>query len=167
VTASAWLASAFGVAVIVICAVLLWLAGRHEDQIRSRAPGVHDRLSPWAYRLLIFGMFTGGTDVALTGLGTWVIGGELRAAGFLAALLGAGPGLVYVACMTAGLVTLGVAVFGAWLEPGRRVAWWALAVPFVCALSGGHLHGVLTVFPVSEWSSTVASWWAGSPGARG
>ena len=52
-------------------------------------------------------------------------------------------------------------VLGFILEPYPAVAWFALATPFVVALSGGHLHGALTVFPVNEWSSQVSQWIGG------
>ena len=159
-SASAWLASAAGLAVIVTCAVLLHFAAKHQQRL-------HQRVSPWVYRLLIFGMYVGGCTVALTALGAYVIGAESWAVNSLAGILRAGPGVVYVACLAAGLISFLVAVLGIWLEPYPVIAWWALAVPFVCALSGGHLHGVLTVFPVTEWSAQVSQWIGGGPGARG
>jgi hypothetical protein len=160
VSAAAWIGSAFGIVVIAASAVLLYFAGRHS----ARIPGsVH----PWVHRLLILGMYTGGCTVALTALGVYVIGAELRVVGFAAGLLGGTPGAVYVFSVIAGLVAVAVVIFGAVLEPGPGIAWWALALPFVCALSGGHLHGMLTVFPVTDWSSTVASWIGGRPGAGG
>lgn len=159
-SAAAWLGSAFGIVVIGSCTVLLHFARRHDARIPALA-------HPWVHRLLILGMYTGGCTVALTALGRYVTGAELRAVGFLAAILGASEGGVYVFSVICGLVSVCVVVFGAWLEPGPGIAWWALALPFVCALSGGHLHGVLTVFPVTDWSSSVASWIGGRPGASG
>lgn len=158
--AANWLASAAGLAVIATCAILLHFAVKHEQRI-------HQRASLWVYRLLIFGMYVGGCAVAVTALGAYVIGLESWAVNSLAGLLHAGPGAVYVACLAAGLVSFLVAALGIWLEPYPVVAWWALAVPFVCALSGGHLHGVLTIFPVTEWASQVSSWIGGGPGAHG
>jgi hypothetical protein len=166
-SSAAWAASSAGIAVIVTCAVLLWLARRHERGLREQAGRVHERLSPWLYRALAFGMYVGSCTVALTALGPHVIGAEVTVVNFTAGLFNVGPGPVYDVSIGIGLVSLGVVVLGAWLEPGPAVAWWALALPFACALSGGHLHGVLTVFPVTEWSSHVAAWLGGRPGARG
>lgn len=156
--AAAWLGSAAGLAVIVTCAFLLHFANRHAQKL-------HQAVSPWVFRLLIFGMYTGGCTVALTGVGAPVIRLESWVVNSVAGILNAGPGAVYVACLAAGVVSVLVVVLGAWLEPYPVIAWWALALPFVCALSGGHLHGVLTVFPVTEWSSEVSTWIGGGPGA--
>jgi len=150
-TAAAWGGSSAGVIVIGVCAVLLWFARRHAHRI-------HQQASPWLYRLLIFGMYVGGCAVALTALGGYVIGFEMSVAGLLG---GVRSGAGYEVAVIGGFVVLGAALAGAVLEPGPAVAWFALAVPFVCALSGGHLHGVLTVFPVTEWASQVSQWLGG------
>jgi len=60
-----------------------------------------------------------------------------------------------------GVIVLAAALLGFFLEPGPAVAWFALAVPFIVALSGGHLHGILTVFPVNAWSAQVSQWIGG------
>ena len=45
--------------------------------------------------------------------------------------------------------------------PAAAIAWMALALPFVAALSGGKLHGILTVFPAVQWVTSVFSWIGG------
>ena len=52
-------------------------------------------------------------------------------------------------------------MLGLALEPYPVVAWFALVTPFIVALSGGHLHGALTVFPVNEWSAQISQWIGG------
>lgn len=148
---AAWAGSSAGIIVIGTCIVLMWFAGRHAGRI-------HQRVHPWAYRLIILGMYTGGCAVALTALGGYVTGFERSVIGMLGNIdVGTGHEIAVIG----GVIVVLAAVLGAWLEPGPAVAWFALAVPFVAALSGGHLHGVLTVFPVNEWSAQVSSWIGG------
>lgn len=148
---AAWAGSSAGVIVIGTCIVLMWFAGRHGHRI-------HQRVSPWVYRLIILGMYTGGCAVALTALGSYVIGFERSVIGMLGNVsIGTGHEIAVIG----GVVVVLAAVLGAWLEPGPAVAWFALAVPFVCALSGGKLGGALTVFPVTEWSAQVSAWIGG------
>jgi hypothetical protein len=157
---AAWAGSAAGIIVVGACVILLRQAGRHGHRLPQQ-------YHPWAYRLLIFGMYVGSCAIALTALGAWAIAAELRVASFAAAMVHAPPADVYTVCVITGILFVVVVALGAWLEPGPAIAWWALALPFVCALSGGHLHGALTVFPVTDWSSQVSSWLGGGPGARG
>lgn len=148
---AAWASASAGVIVIGTCAVLLWFAGRHAARI-------HQRVHPWLYRLLAFGMYVGGSAVTLTALGGYVTGFERTVIGLVGSIQ---SGTGHEIAVIGGVVVLLAALIGAWLEPGPAVAWFALAVPFVVALSGGHLHGALTVFPVDQWSAQVSQWIGG------
>jgi hypothetical protein len=148
---SAWAASSAGIIVIGVCAVLLHQAGSHGHRLPSR-------FHPWLYRLLIFGMYVGACAVALTALGRYVISAEDWTAQQLGGVqAGAGHDIAVIG----GVIILAVVVLGIAFAPGPDVAWFALALPFAAALSGGHLHGVLTVFPAGEWSATVSNWIGG------
>lgn len=149
--AAAWAGSGAGIIVIGTCAVLLHHAGRHGHRLPSA-------FHPWLYRLLIFGMYVGACAVALSAVGRWVIGAENWAVSLLGGTA-SGPG--HTIAVIGGVLVLAVVILGAALMPGPEVAWWALALPFVAALSGGHLHGVLTVLPVADWSAQVAAWIGG------
>lgn len=148
---AAWASASAGVIVIGTCAVLLWFAGRHSARI-------HQRVHPWLYRLLAFGMYTGGCAVALGALGGYVTGFERTVIGLIGNIQ---SGTGHEIAVISGAIVLLAAVLGAWFEPGPPAVWFALAVPFVTALSGGHLHGVLTVFPVDQWSAQVSQWIGG------
>jgi hypothetical protein len=151
VNAAAWAGSAAGIIVIGTCAALLYFAGRHAGR-------VHQRARPYVYRLIIFGMYVGACAVVLTALGAYVTGVEFSLIG-LAGNVSAGLGHEIV--VIAGVVFILATVLGFFLEPYPAVAWFALATPFVVALSGGHLHGALTVFPVNEWAAQVSQWIGG------
>jgi len=143
--------SSFGVILLGAVIALLWFAGRHGGNLPPR-------LHPWAYRLLIFGMFTGGAAVVVSPLGGILTGWEASLVSMAGPVrTGTGHEIVVISGFTLFLA----AVLGAWLEPGPRVAWFALALPFAAALSGGHLHGVLTVFPVQQWAAQVSQWIGG------
>jgi hypothetical protein len=143
--------SSFGVILLGSVTALLWFAGRHG---RNLPP----RLHPWAYRLLAFGMFTGGAAVAESPLGGILVGWE---AGLLSVAGPVSTGTGHEIVVIGGFALFLAAVLGAWLEPGPKVAWFALALPFAAALSGGHLHGVLTVLPVQQWAAQVSQWIGG------
>lgn len=148
---AAWAASGAGIIVIGTCAVLLHQFGRHGQRLPSQA-------HPWVLRVLIFGMYVGGCAVALTALGRYVISAEEWVTGLLG---GTQSGAGHEIAVIGGVLILAVVILGGAFLPGPDVAWFALALPFVAALSGGHLHGVLTVFPVSDWSATVSRWIGG------
>jgi hypothetical protein len=150
-TAASWAASWSAVAVLAVCAVIAHRMGTHG----SRLPGF---LHPVLSRLLILGMFVGGCAVALTALGGYIIAVELwatdlahgNAAGF-GRDLAVGAGVFLFLTVLIALV---------WV-PDPRLAWCALALPFVAALSGGHLHGILTVLPVVQWCEEISHWVGG------
>jgi len=148
---AAWAGSSAGIILIGTCTALLWFAGRHAGRL-------HQRVQPSVYRLIILGMYVGACAVVLTALGGYVTGFERSALGLLGNIdIGTGHEIAVIG----GVVVLLAALLGWLLEPGPAVAWFALAAPFVVALSGGHLHGALTVFPVNEWSAQVSQWIGG------
>lgn len=149
--AADWAGSAAGVIVIGTCAALLFFAGRHASRL-------HQRVQPWLYRLIIFGMYVGACAVVLTALGAWVVSAEFSVVGLAGNVQ---TGLGHEIVVIGGVIFILATVLGFILEPYPAVAWFALATPFVVALSGGHLHGALTVFPVNEWSSQVSQWIGG------
>jgi hypothetical protein len=148
---AAWAGSSAGIILIGVCAALLFFAGRHAHRL-------HQRAQPVVYRLIILGMYTGGCAVVLTALGGIVVGWERGILGMFANIdVGTGHEIAVIG----GFIVLLAAVLGFILEPYPAVAWFALAAPFVIALSGGHLHGALTVFPVTQWSAQVSQWIGG------
>jgi hypothetical protein len=151
VNAGAWAASGAGVIVIGTCIVLLYFAGRHAGR-------VHQRVRPFVYRLIIFGMYVGACAVVLTALGAYVVRLEFAVVGVAGNVQ---SGLGHEIVVIGGVIFLLATVLGFLLEPYPVVAWFALTTPFVVALSGGHLHGALTVFPVNEWSAQVSQWIGG------
>jgi hypothetical protein len=151
VNGAAWAASGAGIILIGTCAALLYFAGRHANR-------VHQRVRPYVYRLIILGMYVGSCAVVLTALGEYVVRLEFTIVGLAGNVqVGLGHEIVVIA----GVVFILAAILGFFLEPYPAVAWFALATPFVVALSGGHLHGALTVFPVNEWSAQISQWIGG------
>jgi hypothetical protein len=149
--AQSWAVSWSAVAVLGTCAVLLHRMGTHGHHLPAWS-------HPWLSRLLIIGMFTGGCAVALTALGIYVLGAERWATGLAG---GAGTGAARDAAIVAGLFLLTTVIIGLVWVPAPEIAWFALALPFVAALSGGHLHGILTVLPVIQWCQAIAHWIGG------
>lgn len=149
--AGSWGISWAAVAVIGVCAVFIHRMGTHGDRIPS---WVH----PILHRLLIVGMFTGGCAVALTELGTLALR-ALRWATGLAGGPSSGPGMDIA--IVAGVFLLLTVVIGLIWVPAPEIAWFALVLPFVASLSGGHLHGILTVLPVVQWVQAIAHWIGG------
>jgi hypothetical protein len=148
---ASWAASWAAVAVLVACAVIVHRMNTHGQ----RLPGwFHPILS----RVLILGMFVGGCAVALTALGGYVISVELWATGLAH---GTASGFGHDLAMGAGLFLLLTVLIAMIWVPDPRFAWCALALPFVAALSGGHLHGILTVLPVVQWCEGISHWIGG------
>jgi hypothetical protein len=146
-----WAASWAAVAVAGACGVLLYLMDRHG----RRLPGI---VHPQVHRLIILGMFVAGAAIALTPLGRYPLGAEDWFTGlFGGTAQGAGH---------AGAVIIGIFLFlsvlaGFTWVPAAPVAWMALALPFVAALSGGKLHGIVTVLPAVQWASEISHWIGG------
>lgn len=150
-TAASWAASWSAVAVLAVCAVVIHRMGTHGN----RLPGwAHPILS----RFLILGMFVGGCAVALTALGGYVITAELWVTGLAH---GNSAGFGHDAAMAAGVFLLLTVVIALVWVPDPRLAWCALALPFVASLSGGHLRGVLTILPVVQWCEQISHWIGG------
>jgi hypothetical protein len=149
--AQSWAVSWSAVAVLGVCGVFIHRMRTHGD----RLPGwFHPQLS----RLMIIGMFTGGCAVALTALGAWVLGAELWVTGLAG---GAGSPAAHDVAVVAGVFLLLTVIIGLVWVPAPEIAWFALGLPFVAALSGGHLHGILTVLPVVAWCQEIAHWIGG------
>lgn len=112
------------------------------------------------HRLVIAGMYAGGATLVLTSaLGAWVVSAELWVTGLFG---GVAPGTVGHAVVVVGGIFLAAAVLIALvLVPAASAAWLALALPFVLALSGGHLHDILTVFPGPALAQQVSTWLGG------
>lgn len=144
-------ASSFGVILTGTSIALLFFAGRHGQNLPAR-------FHPWVYRLLIFGTFVGACAIVLSALGGILTSWEASVVS-MAGNVQSGTGHEII--VIGGFILFLAVALGAWLEPGPQVAWFALALPFVAALSGGHLHGVLTVFPVTQWSAQVSQWIGG------
>jgi hypothetical protein len=147
VSAGAWGGTLGGALVVGLCIVLL-----------KRLHHAPEMVHPWLCRLAIFGMYAGGCALALTSAGGRVTGIAAWAAS-RAGGLEHGP--VHVGIMIAGVLLLFDVVIALWKLPSPSAAWAGLALPFVAALSAGHLHGVLTVFPVIEWCQQLAAWIGG------
>lgn len=144
-----WGVSWAAVAVAGTCAVLLHHLGRHGH----RLPGF---AHPILHRLIIAGMHVAGCAIALTPLGGWVL---TPARGILGLPSGSAHGASIAAVIIAGVFLFLTVVIGLIWVPAAEVAWFALALPFVAALSsGGHLHSLLTVFPVIHWCQQIAAW---------
>jgi len=150
-TAASWGASWAAVAVLAVCAVVVHRMGTHGN----RLPG-------WAHpilnRLLILGMFVGGCAVALTALGGYVIAAELWVTGLAG---GDASGFGHDAALAAGVFLFFTVLIAMVWVPAPQFAWCALALPFVAALSGGHLHGILTLLPVVQWCEEISHWIGG------
>lgn len=150
-TGASWAASWAAVAVIAVCAVVVHRMNTHGQ----RLPGwAHPILS----RLLILGMYVGGCAVALTALGRYVITAELWATGLAG---GDSAGFGRDVAIAAGVFLFLTFLIALIWVPDPRFAWVALALPFVAALSGGHLHGILTVLPVIQWCEGISHWIGG------
>lgn len=113
---------------------------------------------PVLHRLAIIGMYAGGCAVALTAMGAWVISAEKWALGIVGGShAGTGHAIVVVAGT---FLTVAVVIALIWV-PDPFAAYLALALPFVLALSGGHLHEILSVFPGPALAEQVSHWLGG------
>jgi len=146
-----WAASWAAVAIAGACAVLLFLMDRHGH----RFPAI---VHPWLHRAIILGMFIAGAAVVLTPMGRYPLGLEDWATGLFG---GTASGAGRAAAVIAGVFLFLSVVIGFIWVPAAAIAWMALALPFVAALSGGKLHGILTVFPAVQWVTSVFSWIGG------
>lgn len=138
-----------GAALIMIGAA--WVMMRYHHHL----PGV---THPILRRLVIIAMYAGGVTLALMPAGQTLIHAEMRVMS-----LGGGvqSGLGHAAAVIAGLL-LAVAVIVALIwAPELRMAWVALGLPLVLALSGGHLHQLLTFFPGQALAEQVSHWLGG------
>lgn len=146
--AAGWFGTGAGLILIGASFVLL----RYLHHMPS---GIH----PVLHRLAIAGMYAGGATLALaSAVGAWIISAELWALGMAG---GAQGGTGHAIIVIAGTF-LAVAVLVAliWV-PDPFAAYLALALPFVLALSGGHLHEILSVFPGPALAEQVSHWLGG------
>lgn len=149
------LASSAGSGAGIVIAGVSWITMRHMGKLPS---GWHSTAHPVLHRLCIIGMWAGGSAIALTALGQWIIRAELWAASLFG---GVGSGAGHTAAVLAGLfLAASVALALIWV-PAEGAAWMALALPFVLALSGGHLHALLTIFPGASFAQSVSHWIGG------
>jgi hypothetical protein len=146
VTAS-WAVSAAGVIVLIA----VWLLLHHYHHL-------HDMAHPVALRLAIFFAYVAADAIELSALGSYVnellewmlrpAAGKYAAIGFI---LVVGTGLALVVTVLVGLVR----------RPLPRYAYVAAVAPFILALSGGALHGLLSVVPAAHWVTHIATWIGG------
>lgn len=114
---------------------------------------------PILHRLVIIGMYAGGATLVLASpIGTWIVNAELWVAGIFG---GTASGTGHAFVVIAGTFLAATVIVGLLFVPASDVAWVALATPFVLALSGGHLHALLTVFPGPALAQQVSSWLGG------
>lgn len=139
--------SGAGLIIVGVCYVIL-------HHLRHM-PG---RLHPWLYRLVIVGMFCGGCAIAVTALGAWIIGAERWAISLVGGTeMGTGHAVIVIGATFLLATVVVLLVF----LPDATGAWMALALPFVLALTSGHLHDVLTMFPAAEFAQQVSAWVGG------
>lgn len=110
------------------------------------------------HRLVIIGMYAGGATVVLTSIGQTVIHAELWVASLFG---GVQVGTGHAAVVVAGTFLAAAVLVALIWVPDLGAAWLALALPFVLALSGGHLHQLLTVFPGPALAQQVSQWLGG------
>lgn len=117
------------------------------------------RTHPILHRVVIIGMYAGGATLALASpVGTAVIRAELWVAGMFG---GVGSGTGHSVVVIAGAFLAATVLVALLFVPDAGAAWIALALPFVLALSGGHLHEILSVFPGPALAQQVSHWLGG------
>jgi hypothetical protein len=149
-TISGWLGSGAGVVVIGLCIIMMIFI--------PRLPGWSHQ---WVHRLLIAIMYCGGSALAVTTLGGYV----LEALGWIAGWFGGTTsGIGYVTIVVASsFLLLTVAVCLIW-EPDPGAAYLAAGLPLVLALvPGGFLHAVYvtTSWPAQQATLVIAHWVGG------
>lgn len=147
---SGWLGSGAGIVVIGLCVVI--------SIYMHRLPKM---THPWVNRLLICGMFAGGSALVVTTIGGWALEGIHWAAGLIG---GTSYGIGYAAVViTASFLAVTVLVCLIWV-PDIGTAYIAVALPLVLALPpGGFLHTVylVTTYPAQQATETIAHWLGG------
>lgn len=114
---------------------------------------------PVLHRMVIAGMYSGGATLALASpVGAWIIHAELWAAGLFG---GVSSGTGHAAAVIAGVFLATAVVVALIWVPSPFAAWLALALPFALALTGGHLHEILSVFPGPALAQQVSQWLGG------
>lgn len=142
-----WAGSGAGIVIVVAC----WVVMRHLRHMPSWS-------HPWLHRTVILGMYVGGCTIMLTRIGSFIIDAEQFALGFAG---GSQSGLGHTIIVAAGLILAASVIIGLIFDPGLETAWTALALPAVLAISGGHLHALLTVVPGPAIAQQVSSWLGG------
>jgi hypothetical protein len=147
VTGASWAVSGAGVVVWALC----WTGLRHYRHLPVMA-------HRWVVRAAIAFAYIAGCAVALTALGSYV----LDALGWVLGTVG-GPQSAgaHTAVTVVGLfLAASVIVALVWL-PDVPAAYLAAAAPLVLALSGGHLHGLLSVVPAGHVVTAISAWLGG------
>lgn len=114
---------------------------------------------PVLHRLVIIGMYAAGATLTLTSpVGAGIVSAELWLTGLLGGVQG---GTGHAAVVIAGTFLAAAVLVALIWVPDTGAAWLALALPFVLALSGGHLHEILAVFPGPALAQQVSHWLGG------
>jgi len=146
-TGASWGVSAAGVIVAALCIIGL----RHH---RHLPQATH----PVSVRAAIFFMFVSADAVAQTALGSYVHSALSWALGVTG-----GPQSVpaHTAVTIIGMALFASVAIGLAFLPETAVVYLALALPFVLAVAGGHLHQVLYVVPVQQMVTAISQWIGG------
>lgn len=142
---ASWAVSAAGVTVVIACGALLWVAEKHGGRIPAM-------LHPWAYRLLIFFMYVGGSAVAQTALGAYPEALERLVVSPFGPLWG------HVALIGIGLILLVTGLAGLAFAPGLLEAVLAACLPIALLNAGGALAQFALWLPAAQWATQFAQW---------
>jgi hypothetical protein len=147
VTGASWAVSAGGVIVLVA----VWLLLQHYHHL-------HDMAHPVALRVAIFFAYVAGCAIALSAAGFYV---DEPLMWMLRQVSGKYAAISYILVVGTGLVLTATVVVALAKRPLPRYAYLAAATPFILALSGGALHGLLSVVPAGPWVTHIATWIGG------
>ena len=139
-----------GAGIVTLAAA--WLLSRHLHHIPAA--------SPWLARLATLLMFAGGSAVAVTSLGGWIVTAVATVAGFLGGLH---SGIAFaVLTVVALFLTVGVVTDMIW-SPGSGMIT-AAVLPLVLGLTaGGVLHQlyIYLAVPAGQYAAAIAAWIGG------
>lgn len=146
-----WLGSGAGLCVIGLAVLIL----RYKDD-------AHHKAEPWLVRTVVVLMFIGGTALATTVVGSWVVG-------LLLWLTGNTGGWGEAIAKLGGLTLFLTALLGGLWKARQGAAKAAAMLPLVLAMfSGGFLHNLeQATAPKARQASTVVSDWVGTVGKHG
>jgi len=139
-----------GAGIVTLAAA--WLLSRHLHHIPAA--------SPWLARIATVLMFAGGSAVAVTSLGGWIVTAVATIAGLLGGLH---SGVAFaVLTVTALCLMTGVVTDLIW-SPGSGMIT-AAVLPLVLGLTaGGVLHQIYAyaAVPAGQYAAAIASWIGG------